>query len=481
LQFHPKYADPADIRAQQQYWGVDDWTKVVFRFHPEFGQAIPVLGNFATPVSDWRVGWGTKCSACPAGQFKTTQPYTLANPFFGAVDPHGQQLPYLDGAETTMVEDKDVEVFRAMAGESDGPRCCWGAEVLALWHKNMERADISIFGWVAPDGTDALYLWHQDYNADPEWGRLARTLDFRRAMSLAVDRQAINEAVFAGLATVQNNVPHPSKNYYPGDEWAQFEIGPDKDAARALMTKMGYKDANGDGWLDRLDGTGPLELDFRTSGEGDPGGQIGELMKRDFEEIGIKVKLTRPDHWIGPYTDGEIALGGPQDPDREWTNNRAAWYVVRHNVSFSLKSSVYYYRGGEEGWAPTGPDPEFTDVYGNQACEGSYPSDIQCTFIKLQDLHRQGRQLGEFDPRRIEMGKEVYRILVENHYGLNIIGFKPFVGYVRNNVRNWYQESTGRAGYGHNNELHFFEDGIDNVNHPGNRSKKYKSWSFALQ
>jgi len=481
-QFHPKYADTADLKAQQEYWGVDDWTKVVFRFHPEFGQAIPVLGHFATPVSDWRVGWGTNCKACPAGQEATEHPFTLANPYFGAVDPHGQQLPYMDGAETQIVSDKEVEVFRMLAGESDGPRCCWGPDVLPLWHKNMEKANISIFSWVtvAP-GTDGTYYWHQDYNEDPEWGRLVRTLDFRRAMSLAVDRQAINEGAYAGLGTVQQIVPHPSKPYHPGEEWASFEIGPDKDAARALFKKMGYTDADGDGWLDRLDGTGPLELDMRSQTQAPEHHAIAEFVKNDWEAIGVKVKLSLVDSNHDEITDGTLYLGGPHRPDREWTNHRASWSVVRHNVSFSLNSSRYYYKGGSEGWAPTGPDPEYTDVYGNMAPEGTYPSDIQGTFMKLQELHRQARALGNFDPRRIEMGKEFYRILIENHYNLNIIAFKPNVGYVRTNVRNWLKEAAGKAGYGFNNEFHFFEGGVDNANNPGNRSKKYSNWSFALQ
>ena len=482
LQFHPKFADAAELKAQQEFWGVDDWTKVVFRFHPEFGQAIPVLGSFATPVADWRVGWGTKCTACPAGQDATEHPFTLANPFFGAVDPHGQQLPYMDGAETQIVSDKEVEVFRMLAGESDGPRCCWGTDVLPLWHENMEKANISIFSWVTPaPGTDATYYWHQDFTEDPEWGRLVRTLDFRRAMSLAVDREAINEGAYSGLGTVQQMVPHPSKPYHPGAEWASFELGPDKDAARALFKKMGYEDKDGDGWLDRLDGTGPLELDMRSQTQAPEHHAIAEFVKNDWEAIGIKVKLSLVDSNHGEITDGTLFLGGPHLPDREWTNNRASWSVVRHNVSFSLASSRYYYTGGEEGWAPSGPDPDYTDVYGNMAPEDTYPSDIQGTFIKLQDLHREARQLGEFDPRRIEMGKEFYRIMVENHYNLNIVAFKPNVGYVRTNVRNWLTESASPSGYGHNNELHFFEGGIDNANNPGNRSKKYKDWSFALQ
>ena len=490
-QFHPKYADPADLKAQQEYWGVDDWTKVVFRFHPEFGQAVPVLGNFATPVADWRVGWGTKCTACPAGQFKTTNPFTLANPFFGAVDPHGNQLPYLDGAQTVMVESREIEVFRAMAGESDGPRCCWGTSDLPLWHKNMERGDFSIFGWVRFSGDDSGFVWNHDYDADPEIGRLVRTLDFRRAVSLAIDRDAINEVAFAGLATVQQKVPHPSIPYYPGPEWASFEIGPDKAAAKALMTKMGYQDADGDGWLDRLDGTGPLTLAWK-SGENYRGGYTGhtvaQMVAKDLNEVGIATDLGLMAWWgaegfLGEYAQGKQFIIGPfgkLEDETPWTIYYSEMLPMYKDRGPSPKAGAYYYTGGEEGWAPSGPDPAFTDVYGNQACAGTYPSDVQCIFVDLQELHREGKQLASHDPRRIEIGQEIYRTIVENHLQLNIVGFSPQIGYVRNNVRNWWRDGL-TAGYGHFNELHYFEDGIDNANHPGNRSKKYSSWSFALQ
>ncbi len=490
-QFHPKYADPADLKAQQEYWGVDDWTKVVFRFHPEFGQAVPVLGNFATPVADWRVGWGTKCTACPAGQFKTTNPFTLANPFFGAVDPHGNQLPYLDGAQTVMVESREIEVFRAMAGESDGPRCCWGTSDLPLWHKNMERGDFSIFGWVRFSGDDSGFVWNHDYDADPEIGRLVRTLDFRRAVSLSIDRDAINEVAFAGLATVQQKVPHPSIPYYPGPEWASFEIGPDKDSARALMTKMGYQDADGDGWLDRLDGTGPLTLAWK-SGENYRGGYTGhtvaQMVAKDLNEVGIATDLGLMAWWgaegfLGEYAQGKQFIIGPfgkLEDETPWTIYYSEMLPMYKDRGPSPKAGAYYYTGGEEGWAPSGPDPSFTDVYGNQACAGTYPSDVQCIFVDLQELHREGKQLASHDPRRIEIGQEIYRTIVENHLQLNIVGFSPQIGYVRNNVRNWWRDGL-TAGYGHFNELHYFEDGIDNANHPGNRSKKYSSWSFALQ
>ena len=482
-QFHPKYADPADLKAQQEYWGVDSWTKVVFRFHPEFGQAVPVIGNFATPVSDWRVGWGTKCSACPAGEFKTTHPYTLANPFFGAVDPQGNQLPYLDGAETEIVESKDVEVFRALAGESDGPRCCWGAGELPLWHKSMESGDISIFSWIRLDGHDATYTWNHDYNTDPEIGRLVRTKDFRQAMSVAIDREAINEAVFAGLATVQNHVPHPSVAYYPGPEWASFEIEQDQAKAKDLFKNMGYTDGDGDGWFDRLDGTGALTIEFSsTADEGDDYLAIGELVKADWEAIGVKVDLTN-ESLNDRYKIGDYYLSGPYDDSyghSPWTIDWSKMFPMYSDRGPSPKSGAYYYTGGEEGWAPTGGTAEYTDIFGKMAPADTYPTDILGDWVRLQDIHREGKQLPEFDPRRIDMGKEVYRTLIEGFYHIELVGFKANVGYVRNNVRNWHREGL-TAGYGHNNELHYFEDGIDNVSHPGNRSKKYSSWSFALQ
>jgi hypothetical protein len=138
----------------------------------------------------------------------------------------------------------------------------------------------------------------------------------------------------------------------------------------------------------------------------------------------------------------------------------------------------YYFTGGEEGCAPTGPDPEFTDVFGKMAPAGAYAADISGILTRQQELLTEGKAVSFFDPRRKEIGMELFRSNIENMFLLNAVGFHPFqINIWRTNVRNVPRFSIGSYG---ETAIQYFEDGKDNMNNPGNRSKAYKPWSFAI-
>ena len=84
-------------------------------------------------------------------------------------------------------------------------------------------------------------------------------------------------------------------------------------------------------------------------------------------------------------------------------------------------------------------------------------------------------------PRRIEIGKEMWRIIIEDQYLISTISYAPLdrkIYIKRNNFRNVPVKSNARGFYGGWPEVYYFEDGMDNINHLGNKSKKYKSYSF---
>ena len=110
------------------------------------------------------------------------------------------------------------------------------------------------------------------------------------------------------------------------------------------------------------------------------------------------------------------------------------------------------------------------------APEGTYPADISGILKQLQEMWREGTQYAQYDARRIELGKDIFRTNVQEKYLVGTLGFTGKdrgLHIRRNNFRNVPKNSKYPAG-----ETFYFEDGIDNVNHPGNRSKKYKSISF---
>ena len=95
-------------------------------------------------------------------------------------------------------------------------------------------------------------------------------------------------------------------------------------------------------------------------------------------------------------------------------------------------------------------------------------------------FYQEGRTYAQLDPRRIELGKQIYRTNVEERYNIGMVGFGGFLNglhITRNNMRNvpknHYSVPTGGVM-----ESYYFEDGIDNLHHPGNRSKRYGSTTF---
>ena len=71
--------------------------------------------------------------------------------------------------------------------------------------------------WPGFGGTDAEL--HMNHSFVGPTGDAIRNLEFRRALSVAIDREAINEVNFLGLGTIRNSVPVPGHAQYPGVEY----------------------------------------------------------------------------------------------------------------------------------------------------------------------------------------------------------------------------------------------------------------------
>ena len=404
------------------------------------------------------------------------------NHFFIGVDPEGNQLPYMDGQELIKVENRDVGVFRAMNGEND----YFGGDMvlseMPLYISNMDKGDYSVMIFRSPAGTDSATVINQEYIEDPEIGALMRTKDFRKALSLGIDRDILNEVVASGIGTPQQWVPHPSTPYYPGADYANLDTTQDIPAAKALLAKMGYSDADGDGWLDRKDGTGPLKIKFYTNNRLTwPHVQI---MASHWEKLGIKWDLdysstSKKMNIANPtlYLDQHYSLYSMN----QWTVTWTRAFAGTGGAPVGAAMGGYFQSFGEGGMAPTGGDAAYTDAYGTQASANNYPADISGNVKEMQDIWRTGIQTGAtYDPKRVEMGKKWWRIGAEEKYNIGALAYMGiFRGMTkkRNNVRNVPKNHVALEGKGVLG-LYYFEDGLDNMTNPGNRSKKYKSVHF---
>ena len=146
----------------------------------------------------------------------------------------------------------------------------------------------------------------------------------------------------------------------------------------------------------------------------------------------------------------------------------------------------YFETGGVEGMAPVGAaqvecpscsENEFLPL----APQGRYPADPDGFLMEMQALYKDGKKYQLLDPGRVENGKALFRLNLENTYHLATVGFTggaPGVFFKRNNLRNIPSTFGAHDYYTYDSPLWYFEDGIDNLNHPGRRSVKYGSTNF---
>jgi peptide/nickel transport system substrate-binding protein len=129
------------------------------------------------------------------------------------------------------------------------------------------------------------------YEDDPEIGDLLRTPDFRRALSLGIDRPQVNEAFFLGTGTESSFVPSPSNKYFPGAEWTTKWATLDVTKANQLLDGLGLK-KSADGARQRRDGKGPLRLDYTAPTPSFADWvAMGEMIRGHWQKIGIELTV----------------------------------------------------------------------------------------------------------------------------------------------------------------------------------------------
>lgn len=174
----------------------------------------------------------------------------IRNPYYWKVDPEGNQLPYFDRAEVTVVEDRQAVALGNVTGRFDLDAMWVGPQHLGLFSEAIQDGrDISIiFGDV-----QGMALYFNMDHSDPATRAVLRDRDFRRAMSVAINREDIGNIFYNGLLQPGGSTFSPVTPYFSEDDyqlWAQY----DPDLARQLLADAGFVDTNGDGFVESPDG-----------------------------------------------------------------------------------------------------------------------------------------------------------------------------------------------------------------------------------
>jgi peptide/nickel transport system substrate-binding protein len=221
------------------------------------------------------------------------------NPYWFGVDAKGQRLPYLDELVFVIVRDQDAADLKFRAGEVHAldnvkpENYPWYADHQASGGYrlyDLGPALISNFFWFNLNRVRAARPGLKA--GDPcvpaiQYARFANPV-FRRAVSLAIDRDAMIRSVFFGEAVKNWSTATPANRAWYTPDIVRYDYDPAR--AKLLLAGLGWKDANRDGYLEDARGR-TIEFTMKTNADSKLRVAMANFIRDDLAKVGIRMTL----------------------------------------------------------------------------------------------------------------------------------------------------------------------------------------------
>lgn len=116
-------------------------------------------------------------------------------------------------------------------------------------------------------------------------------VNVRRAMAHAIDKEAVIEDLWFGLASPLETVSPSADPKWLPEIPEEDRLDYDPEQANQILDDAGYLDVDGDGIREMPDGTNPIIIHHAVNTDLDLGGPMGEFMTGWMDAIGIGVEL----------------------------------------------------------------------------------------------------------------------------------------------------------------------------------------------
>jgi peptide/nickel transport system substrate-binding protein len=393
-QFHPTYTDQAEVDAATAAAGFDSWDQY-------FGDRDNWWTNPERPV----LGAYQVLSAANAQSGTAT---LERNPYFWKVDPDGRQLPFIDEIQVQVLA-QDALDLRAANGDLNFQGNFLGYNSAQVYLQNAEDRGYEMLRW--QNDATLLSLCVNLSHADEVLRDLFLQVDFRAALSHAIDREDLNATLLGGLGDVRQPLATENSDYYvegTGQRFIEFDV----DRANELLDGIGLT-RGADGVRLRPDGQ-PLALVllYVDSTAGVPTADAFTMVQRYWAEIGITLSL-RP---VDPTLYAELRSANDFDVDG----------TTMPSDDFDLEPVWYIPTGANSHSAPA-----FGQWYASNGAEGIEPPEEIRALMDNWDLLRGAAT----DEERVEAGRAIVTQHDENVYAIGLLGlpFQPVI--VTNDVR----------------------------------------------
>ncbi len=401
-QFHPRYTPIEKLEKMAKDEGYDYWYQL-FR----------------------RKAWAASGGITLNPELPTLNPFVLKergpenliferNPYYWKVDTAGNQLPYIDRVFISVVSDLEMVNAKIITGAVDFG--LFGTQVpkYPLYKANAEKGNYRVLDYHKSDGADIFF----DFNLcskDPVLRKIFRDVRFRRAMSLAINREEINDTLYFGMATPRAMTVIPYSKYFE-PEFAKAYAEYDPKKANALLDEIGLDKRDKEGYRLRPDGK-RLVLIIEHCEPSDMATPITEMVREYWAALGIqvKIKLDTRELLSTRAAANEIDVS-------EWTGSRSIFTFPKEPLNWTPVRP-----GDEVIWSN-----EWSRWYVTEGKAGEEPPE------EIKELHELWEKMKTTmdEEERIRLGKELLRRGAENVWTIGTVGMAPKPCVVRKNLRN---------------------------------------------
>ncbi len=411
-QYHPNYVgvEPANKLARDA--GLEFWYQLFnARRDPRYYPECPVIWA-------WKITVGSPATTMVAER----------NPYYWKVDEEGNQLPYIGRMTHDIVDNAQILNLKAASGEIDMQlrHILW--DNLPVFGESMERHDYRILQWQAAEPNN-FTIYPNLFHKDETLRSIFMDVRFRRALSLAIDREEINQLGYLGLGRGRQGGVIPSSPYHiEGSELNYTEV--DLEEANRLLDEMGLSERDREGYRLRPDG-GRMSFAVMITPVFGPWPKVAELVVDYWRAIGIRASVN-----VVERTLFEERSRGSEFDITAWANDRGLTPDVDPLLLLPGRGQAvespwftWFTTLGQRGQAPPdGPEREVYDLY--------------------------ARIKNTSDPDEIaKCMREIVRINMEQLWYIGTVGDLPHIVIVKNNMRNvpevavsdWLQKTPGNT------------------------------------
>lgn len=400
--FHIKYNSEADELAKKE--GFDNWWNL-----------FSVKSSRPSLLDD------PECPTCSPWKIVERKPDRFVaerNPYYWKVDTAGNQLPYIDRVVCDLSADREVLNMKIIAGQVDYAAVALAFDDIPLFKANEAKGNYRLMLWDTPMGAMPSIHFNLTYKKDPVLGDIFRDVRFRQAMSLAINREEVNQVVYFGLSyPTQATCLPESKFWEPEFAKAYAEYNPEK--ANQLLDEMGLKWDKDHEWRLRPDGK-TLTVVNEDCDWGAVRGfsKVRPLLKEYWEKIGVKTVLKLIDSGLYGARAGANEL-------------QLHLFGIDCNDLMFQMNFLYFVPG--QNLAP------LWDLWVNSEGESGEEPPEELKRAREQALRI---EVSEDEEEIVRLGKEIFRLQAENLWIIGACGTLKQPLVVGNNLGNFLEDGV---------------------------------------